>query len=380
MKTRAWLLLAVITMSAALPYMYAYHASSAAGGDEFYFGVTYRFNTTEEAKLLIDKVKDYTDLFVIDSWDITTNETLLNGVCDYAAEAGLKFIVYFDLISRTTYSWHQDWLQAAKTRWGGKFLGIYLHDELGGKQLDGKINGTQTFQNASNYNDAADKFVNIISSFYSTHFAKNNSIPLFTSDYVLSWFDYLAGYDTVFVELGFDLNTTQQIAMCRGAANMQGKDWGAIILWKTYEPPYLGSGQEMLDEMVAAYRAGAKYVIVFNHPRYPETTPYGVLGEEHFAAMKEFHDYVKAYPRNVYGRFEGRVAFVLPKDYGWGARRLDDSIWGLWPADEKAPLIWENMNKLIARYGFELDIVFDDARFNPNGKYSETYAWNASIT
>lgn len=33
-------------------------------------------------------------------------------------------------------------------------------------------------------------------------------------------------------------------------------------------------------------------------------------------------------------------------------------------ADEKAPLIWENMNKLIARYGFELDIVFDDAKLS----------------
>src|SRR4030065_2341513 len=98
MKTRAWLLLAVITVSAALPYMYAYHAWSAVGEDEFHFGVTYGFNTTQEAKLLIDKVKDYTDLFVIDSWDMTTHETLLNGVCDYAAEAGLIFILYVELI------------------------------------------------------------------------------------------------------------------------------------------------------------------------------------------------------------------------------------------------------------------------------------------
>jgi hypothetical protein len=376
MKITAWFLLIVLAVSTALPYMYAYNASSAAGGDEFHFGVTYGFNTTQEAKLLIDKVKDYTDLFVIDSWDMTTNETSLNEVCDYAAGAGLKFIVYFDLISQITYPWHEDWLRSAKTRWGDKFLGIYLHDELGGKQLDDK----RYIQNASNYSDAANKFVKTISSYYSVHFAKNSSIPLFTSDYVIPWFDYLAGYDTVFVELGFDLNTTQQIAMGRGAANMQGKDWGAIILWKTYEPPYLGSGQEMLDKMIAAYRAGAKYVIVFNYPRYPETNPYGVLNEEHFAAMKNFHYYTVAYPRNVYGRLEGRVAFAFPKDYGWGARRSDDNIWGLWPADEKSPLIWENMNKLIARYGFELDIVFDDARFNPQGKYAETYAWNASIT
>jgi hypothetical protein len=182
------------------------------------------------------------------------------------------------------------------------------------------------------------------------------------------------------VELGWGLNSTQQIAMCRGAANMQGKDWGAIILWKTDEPPYLGSGQEMFEEMVAAYRAGAKYVIVFNYPRYPETNPYGVLDEEHFRAMKNFHDYVDAYPRNMYGRFEGRVAYVFPKNYGWGARWHDDNIWGLWPADEKTPLIWENMNKLIARYGFELDIIYDDIRFSIQDKYSTIYAWNATIT
>ena len=376
MKTRAWLLLVVITVSAALPYMYAYHAWSAVGGDEFHFGVTYGFNNMQEAKLLIDKVKDYTDLFVIDSWDMTTNETLLNEVCDYAAEAGLKFIVYFDLISRTTYPWHQDWLPAAKTRWGDKFLGIYLHDELGGKQLDYK----RYFENASDYSDAANRFVTNIASYYSTQFAKNNSIPLFISDYVLYWWDYLGGYDTVFVELGWQHNTPQQIALCRGAANAQGKDWGAIIVWKSNDPPYLVDGQQIFDDMLAAYRAGAKYVLVFNYPRYPETNPYGILGEEHFAAMKKFHDYVESYPRNVYGRFEGRVAFVLPKDYGWGARWSDDSIWGLWPADEKAPLIWENMNKLIARYGFELDIVFDDARFNPQDKYSVTYSWNATIT
>jgi len=48
-------------------------------------------------------------------------------------------------------------------------------------------------------------------------------------------------------------------------------------------------------------------------------------------------------------------------------------------ADEKAPLIWENMNKLIARYGFELGIVFDDARFSSRGKYSTIFAWNVTI-
>jgi hypothetical protein len=63
-----------------------------------------------------------------------------------------------------------------------------------------------------------------------------------------------------------------------------------------------------------------------------------------------------------------------------GPRRHDDNIWGIWPADEKAPLIWENTNKLIMKYGFELDVIFDDAPFPLKGKYSEIYAWNDAIT
>jgi hypothetical protein len=375
MKTIVWLLIAVLAISAALPFVYWYRASSTSGTDEFHFGVACGFNSTSEVKLVVDKVKDYTDLFVIDSWDVTKNETLLNEMCDYVAGSGLKFIVYFDLISKTTYPWHREWLIAAKTRWGDKFLGIYLHDELGGKQIDEK----RYFTNASDYSDAAYKFMENIAAYNGTQFAEDNGIPLFTADYALYWWDYLGGYDTVFVELGWSHNTTQQIALCRGAANMSGKDWGAIIVWKTNDPPYMGTGQQMYDDMLAAYEAGAKYVIVFDYPRYPETNPYGVLTEEHFEAMKNFNAYTHTHPRNVDRKAEGQVAFVLPKDYGWGARWQDDNIWGLWPADVKTQLIWENMNKLTEKYGFKLDIIFDDARFNQQDKYPTVYLWNATI-
>ncbi len=142
----------------------------------------------------------------------------------------------------------------------------------------------------------------------------------------------------------------------------------------------MGAGQQMFSDMLVAYEAGAKYVIVFNFPRYPETNPYGVLNEDQFAAMKNFYDYVKAHPRNANGQTTGRAALILHKDYGWGLRQPDDRIWGLWTTpDDKSPLIWENLNKLTARYGSELDVVFDDARFNPYSKYSAVYLWNATI-
>ena len=387
MKLRGLVLLVVLMLSVGLPYMYAYQRIwDAASKDEFFFGVTFGSETAEEAKVLIDKVKDYTNLFVVDSWTLCTNETALNEVCDYAVKADLNIIVFFDFVSRIIYPWHQTWLDTAKEKWGDNFLGVYLFDEPGGNQIDkGMWTGemanemTQLFENVSNCSDAANAFVNSISSINSTVDVKRRGIPMFTSDYALYWFDYLSGYDTVFVELGWNHSETQHIALGRGAANVQGKDWGAIIVWTYEDPPYLASGPQILQDMLTAYRSGAKYVIVFNYPKHPDTNPYGILTQEHFTAMEQFWTYIHAYPRNILGKVDAQVAFVLPKDYGWGMRNVDDKIWGLWPADEKAPLIWENMNKLITKYGLELDIIYDDARFNYREKYSQVYLWNATI-
>ena len=60
----------------------------------------------------------------------------------------------------------------------------------------------------------------------------------YTSDYALYWFDYKAGYDTVFTEFGWNNSRQMDIALCRGAATVKGKDWGAIITWTYDQPPY----------------------------------------------------------------------------------------------------------------------------------------------
>ncbi len=385
MKTEALVLVVVLTVSISLSSIYLCHfflPSNSASPDEFYFGVTCGFNTTLQSTRLIDKVKNYTNLFIIDSWDVAQNETMLNEICDYAAASGLKFIVYFDLISGTsppyppTYPWHREWLTSARTRWDEKFLGIYLHDELGGKQLDEQ----RYVHAASDYKDAADQFVANIASYGSVQFAKNNSIPLFTSDYVLYWWDYLGGYDTMFAELGWNISTPKQIAFGRGAANAQGKDWGAMITWKYDEPPFLADAEEIYSDMLSAYESGAKYVIIFDDGKFPEGNLYGSLTEEHMNAMQNFYTYIKTHPRSVYGETKGTVALVLPANYGWGARWHDEGLWGLWPANEKTPIIWENMNKLLDLYGLELNVVFEDARFNVTGKYARIYSWNATVT
>lgn len=375
------LIIAMITASLAFIYVQMNSWEANVEEDEFYFGVSFGGQTFHEARVLIDKVKNYTNIFLINSYDLTTNETALSEVCDYAAQASLKFIVYFDFISRIIYPWHQTWLDMAQSRWGDKFLGIHLNDEPGGKQIE-MVNNTVT--SAMDYTDAANQFVTQLSSSNSSIDAKRRGIPLFTSDFALYWWDYLAGYDTVFVELGWNLDSTQQIALCRGAANLQGKDWGAIIVWTYNESPYLGIAQEVYDDMVLAYRAGAKYVIVFNYPTYPEDNPYGILSEEHFEAMAQFWSYVTTNPRGNGQRVFGEIALVLPKDYGWGMRRNEyitlDRIWGLWPEDERAPLILENTGKLLVKYGLNLDIIYSDERFDYTGKYYRIFHWNATIT
>ena len=375
------LIITFLVSSVCLSIAYVhYQIETDSSNEEFFFGVSFGGNTTSEAKLLIDKVKDYTNLFLINSVNIYTNETALNEVCEYAVKADLKFMVFFDIFTRRKaftfrYPWHQTWLDTAKERYGNKFLGVYLFDEPGGKQIDKSM----LFANASDYIDAANRFANTISSRMEMQYLKNISIPVFTSDYALYWFDYLAGYDTIFVELGWNHSTVQHIALGRGAANTQGKEWGTIIVWTYYEPPYLASGPQILQDALAAYQAGAKYVIVFNYPKYPDTNPYGILNEEHFTAMRQFWAYIHRFPRSAFGKVEGQVALVLPKDYGWGMRDGNDNIWGIYPTDDLTPQIGQKMAALLNKYGSKLDIIYDDPQFNYTNKYSKIYFWNSAI-
>jgi len=383
-------LVALMIFGVSLPVYLFCSSKSETVEEQFFFGVTYGSNTTWEAKLLIDKVKGYTNLFIIDSWDISTNETALNDICQYAVNAGLSTMVYFDYVFYEVeqWSWLRNWMETTRQRWGAKFLGIYLFDEPGGNQIDTNQwrSGTlarQAMENASDYSDAAGRFVTDIPSTISWRNVKSVNLPIFTSDYALYWFDYLAGYDTVFVELGWNTSSIQQIALCRGAANVQGKDWGAIITWTYHEPPYLASGPEIYEEMVTAYDAGAKYVVTFNFPKHPETNPYGVLAEEHFVAMQRFWDYVQTPPRRGSADAGGQVAFVLPKDYGWGTRRtenfIEDRIWGYWPEDQTTLIVGKNMRTLLNLYGLKLDIIYDDPQFSYQEMYEQIYYWNSTL-
>jgi hypothetical protein len=463
----------------------------------FYIGVTYCGNSVTEAKQLIDKVKNYTNLFVIQSGPLISRQDATQEICDYAVNAGLNIILYYS--NNGLVGTYLPLINNAEARWGSKFIGIYYDDEPGGKMLDGSVmlydnitgktvnkdkDGLQvsyfsresnkmtlynykfsssgeiivyistTYPDRSSQSNMTTYFTNGTISFstvmsangtvtpeeplwyYPSGIVKNKSgviatgkgdisqfapysqvwnlrplqtytetanlyanaryhvlsnignqsnIKLFTADYGLYWFDYKAGYDTVFAELGWNNNPAQEIALVRGAANMQNKEWGTMITWQSNNAPYLQSGSQIYDEMRLSYQSGAKYVIVFNYT--PDDNPLGIAGNgtrvengvgllqgEHFAAIQRFWtEIVHAKETN---NIAAEAALVLPKDYGWGMRNRYDTIWGLWKTDNNSEKIWAQLQNKLAQYGSKLDIVYDDPAYPLSGKYSQIYYWN----
>ena len=376
----------LLTLSAAF-FVSSYSAVNETGKKpDCYVGVSFCGNTTAEAKLLIDRVKDFTNLFVLLSGPVSVNETATNEICQYAADAGLSFIVFFgDLtpsILPEEYRWRLPWLNYAKQRWGDRFLGVYYYDEPGGTQLDYNWNESEFFPffynfTSRDYDWAEQYYMYGLANDPGIVGLQARSIDIFTSDYALYWFDYSVGYTAVFAEAGWNHSLNQDIALVRGAAKMQNKSWGTIATWKYFNPPYLDDADSILEQMRAAYECGAEYIIIFNYPTL-DGNDYGIMTDEHFQALEQFWNDTVKNPEVIHGSIEAEAALVLPKNYAWGMRNPNDKIWGFWDSDEKSPQIWALLNSLLEQYGYGLDIVYDDPEFPVEGNYSHIYYWNQS--
>ncbi|MGD6808068.1 MAG: hypothetical protein ACQCN3_00055 [Candidatus Bathyarchaeia archaeon] len=462
----------------------------------FYFGVTYCGNSTTEAKALIDQVKNYTNLFVIQSGPLMSRLSAMEEICDYAVDSGLNIIVYYGYNGAADNAC-ANFTKIAEPRWGSHFMGLYYNDEPAGKMLDGSVslvdpngtyvnaghdgslyvyanysenprinrvfygsgnieiyedyqyqdgsssenttsyftNGTIRFSAAfrlPNYtvisepelwfypdgtvkdengtimtdrgsisqftpyqqvwdsrplqtqDEVANLYVNAKRQILSTTIRNQTNIKLMTSDYVLYWYDYLSGYDTVFAQLGWNNDPTQEIALVRGAANLQGKEWGTVITWESLNAPYLQSGEQMYNEMKQSYESGAEYVIVFNFNQTADmhftgengtSTGCALLQDEHFEAMQRFWNEVVQNPQKT-NNMSAEAAFVLPNSYGWGMRNPDDSIWCLWQPDETSQQIWTQLQSLLEQYGQKLDIIYDDSAYPAEGHYGQIFFWN----
>jgi len=188
-----------------------------------YIGLTADGNATA-TKTLIDKVKSFTNFLIINNPEVIRDQNSLEEVCNYAKKAGLSFFVHMKHPSFWQYNYNPlIWIENAQNEYNENFLGIYLFDEPGGNQLDrGDFRQFDETTKPPTYLDAANTFVYYLY-IQMRDFIKTEN--LVTSDYGLFWFDYEAGYDTIFTEFGTNRVTEINIASCRGAAEMHNKSW-----------------------------------------------------------------------------------------------------------------------------------------------------------
>ncbi len=393
------LVLAVILIVAsvfATVYLLNINQTPAFQKAGFRVGVSFCGNTTAEAKLLIDRVKTYTNLFVVQSGPVSVNETAMNEIVSHAVAAKLDVIVFFGYFY-PNITWQIPWLDYAKQQWGDKFLGVYLNDEPAGQTIDHNWDGyfsQQKIFNTSVYythvpaidlqlngtlppdnNEVALHFLDAVETGLGLNQLLSRQITSFTSDYVLYWFDFQGGYDTLFAEFGSNASITQNIALARGAARLQNKTWGTIITWTYNQPPYIVNGTEMYNQLMTAYLSGAKYSVIFDYPQIGDN-PYGILNDEHFAALEKFWNDIQTHDASN----QPQAVLVLPHNYGWGMRIQQEPIWGLWAPNATSAQIWGITQKLLEQYGTGLDIVYEDAQFPVEGKgYQQVYYWNQTL-
>jgi len=360
-------------------------AATGKTSPDLYFGVDVGFAGVAATEQLIDTVSSYTNFFIIGCTN-NYNLTTLTTISDYVYSKGLYFIVYSD---NPRYPSRQ-WLQDAKSNYGNSFLGIYYFDEPGGKQLDQQdyptIPAVEVNVTSESYSDIANMYVNTLNYWIrsgpyaiTNSFAYPTEYQLFTSDYGLYWYDYEAGYNTVFAEFTMNYSRSLNIALCRGAATAQDKNWGVMITDTYTQPPYMENGTELYNDMVLAYENDAQYIIVFDtstnftqNVLTQNVSPQGQGGQ--LAAMQQFWQYVQANPRTITPASE-RTAYVLPTAYGYGFRGPQDKIWGLWSNDSLTLDISMSVATLLKMDGNSLDIVYPLSTLKSAGYQTIVY-WN----
>ncbi len=212
-----------------------------------------------------------------------------------------------------------------------------------------------------------------------------SNVQLFTSDYALDWYDYQAGYNVVWGELGWNQSFTQSIDQVRGAADMAGAKWGTMIDWASLSPPTLLTGDQMYSAMRQSYEGGAEYVVVFNYMGDQQgqniirnsSLPSCLLQDTQFAAIQKFWTKIVQNPKETNNVKRAGCACFASELWRIHANQ-GEGTWGIWQSDSTSLQVWNTLQTSLHKYGSKLDIVYDDPAYPTASLYKHVVYWNGT--
>ncbi|MGD0451906.1 MAG: hypothetical protein ABSA79_12745, partial [Candidatus Bathyarchaeia archaeon] len=152
--------------------------------------------------------------------------------------------------------------------------------------------------------------------------------------------------------------------------------------WASTSEPFLENGTQLYSDLTLAYSSGATYAVVFSYSDNASyNTGYGILTQDHFDNLQKFWQTIHTNPSSI-AQNKATVAYVIPKDYGYGFRSSTDTIWGLFPSDNLTQKISLDIHTLLTDYYSNLNIIYNEPEIiGPTlNNYIKVYYWNQTVS